>query len=143
MKEVYFIVEGKVQPKQRPRIYRNKNGIHTVTPKKTIEYECKVRSAYIEACENTLFIGAVEIVLNVYVQIPKSTPKKERTSMSLGLIRPTVRNGDVDNMLKSIADALNGIAYKDDSQIVTATVRKFYAEKARAEITLREVENEN
>jgi len=40
---------------------------------------------------------------------------------------------------KAICDALNGIAYKDDSQIVDGRVRKFFCEKngtARTEIEI-------
>ena len=46
---------------------------------------------------------------------------------------------DADNIIKSIADALNGIAYADDSQIVQATVNKWWAEESKAEIIIREV----
>ena len=53
-----------------------------------------------------------------------------------GIIRPT-KKPDADNVLKVVADSLNHIAYKDDSQIVDAYVRKFYCEKPRIEVTIR------
>lgn len=136
MKEAYFIVPGKVQPKQRPRITRNG---HAFTPKETVEYENKVKECYLADNEKLLFSGAVEIVVNVYLQIPKSTPKKKREQMLLGYERPIAHNGDVDNYLKSISDGLNGVAYFDDCQIVQATVNKWYSEEPKAEITIREV----
>ena len=34
------------------------------------------------------------------------------------------QSGDIDNHLKSILDALNGIAFKDDGQVVKATIYK-------------------
>ena len=43
-------------------------------------------------------------------------------------------------LFKAISDALNGLAYEDDSQIVEGVVRKFYSETARAEVTIREVD---
>lgn len=135
-KETYFIVPGKVQPKQRPRITRNG---HAFTPKETVEYENKVKECYLADNEKLLFSGAVEIVVNVYLQIPKSTPKKKREQMLLGYERPIAHNGDVDNYLKSISDGLNGVAYFDDCQIVQATVNKWYSEEPKAEITIREV----
>ena len=46
------------------------------------------------------------------------------------LIRPT-RKPDFDNIGKIICDALNGIAYRDDAQIVDALVRKFYSDTPR------------
>jgi Holliday junction resolvase RusA-like endonuclease len=33
---------------------------------------------------------------------------------------------------------LNGLAYKDDSQIVTATVEKYYSDEPRLEVSIWE-----
>lgn len=144
MKEIYFTVKGKVQPKQRPRVYRNKytGQVHAMTPKKTVEYEEKVRGAYLEECGRTKFEGAVQMIVNVYSRIPSGTSKKNFEKMLRGEIRPTKKNGDVDNLFKAISDSLNGLAYDDDSQIVDAVIHKFYAPFDEAEITIREVTNE-
>lgn len=143
MKKIYFVVDGRVQPKQRPKVFRNKYSgkSHGVTPEKTREYEEQVRGAYIDACDGKpkKFEGAVEMVVNVYVQIPKSAPKKKIDDMITGNIRPIVKNGDVDNLFKAISDALNGLAYEDDSQVVSAKIRKFYAREACAEVTIKEL----
>lgn len=142
MKEVYFIVEGRVQPKQRPKVYRNKytGQVHGVTPRKTVEYEDKVKASYIDA-EGIKFEGAVEMVVNIYAEIPKSVSKKKRAEMLLNE-RPITKTGDVDNLFKAISDALNGLAYDDDSQIVDGYIHKYYSEQARAEITIREAKHE-
>lgn len=79
------------------------------------------------------------MVVNVYMRIPSGTSKKNFNAMVSGEIRPTKKNGDVDNFFKTISDSLNGIAYDDDSQIVEAVIRKFYAPFDKAEITIREV----
>lgn len=63
-----------------------------------------------------------------YLSIPKSVSKKKRTAMLEGLIRPT-KKPDHDNIGKIVCDALNGIAYRDDAQIVDSLVRKFYSDK--------------
>lgn len=142
MKEVYFIVDGRVQPKQRPRVYRNpKTGqAHAVTPRQTVEYENKVKASYIDA-EGIKFEGAVEMVVNIYTEIPKSVSKKKRAEMLLNE-RPITKTGDIDNLFKAISDALNGLAYDDDSQIVDGYIHKYYSEQARAEITIREAKHE-
>lgn len=56
----------------------------------------------------------------------------------LEVYRPAKR-GDLDNTLKVLLDSLNGIAYKDDSQIVEITARRF-DDKAnpRVEVTVSE-----
>jgi Holliday junction resolvase RusA-like endonuclease len=142
MKEVYFIVDGRVQPKQRPRVYRNKytGQAHAITPRQTIEYENKVKASYIDA-EGIKFEGAVEMVVNIYTEIPKSVSKKKRAEMLLNE-RPITKTGDIDNLFKAISDALNGLAYDDDSQIVDGYIHKYYSEQARAEITIREAKHE-
>ena len=141
-KEAYFVIEGRVQPKQRPRVFRNRytGKTQTITPEKTVEYENKVRSAYIAEHGDRKFTGALQMTLNVYVKIPKGTSKKNREKMLIGEILPVTRTGDIDNLVKAVADALNGVAYDDDSQIVEATVRKFYLDEAKAEVTIRRKE---
>ncbi|CZR99694.1 Endodeoxyribonuclease RusA [Clostridioides difficile] len=55
-----------------------------------------------------------------------------------GLIRPS-KKPDLDNIIKSVADSLNGIAYKDDSQIVEVVSKKYYSDKPRVEVILEDI----
>ncbi|CZR99762.1 Endodeoxyribonuclease RusA [Clostridioides difficile] len=55
-----------------------------------------------------------------------------------GLIRPN-KKPDLDNIIKSVADSLNGIAYKDDSQIVEVVSKKYYSDRPRVEVELEDV----
>lgn len=43
---------------------------------------------------------------------------------------------DIDNIAKVILDALNGIAYRDDTQVVSLSCQKQYAEEARVEVEI-------
>ena len=72
-----------------------------------------------------------------YFGIPKSASQKRRTEMLAGSIRPTKRP-DADNILKVVADSLNGLAYHDDAQLVDAQIRKFYSANPRIEVTIQE-----
>ena len=56
--------------------------------------------------------------------------------MVAGDIRPT-KKPDFDNVTKAVCDALNGVAYDDDSQIVDAMARKFYSEQPRIEVIIK------
>ena len=47
----------------------------------------------------------------MYVEIPQSKSKKQKEKMITGEIKPIVKP-DVDNVAKSILDALNGIIYE-------------------------------
>ncbi|MEI3450518.1 MAG: RusA family crossover junction endodeoxyribonuclease [Blautia massiliensis (ex Durand et al. 2017)] len=47
-------------------------------------------------------------------------------------IIPT-KKPDMDNVVKIIADSLNQVAYRDDTQIEDCQCRKFYSETLRVE----------
>ena len=145
MKKVSFVVPGPPVGKGRPRfgVRRSKDGgayVSVRTPDKTVIYENQVKLEYREQTGGFKFPdGAMlEIEIEAYFSIPKSASKKKRAEMLTGDIRPT-KKPDMDNVLKAIADALNGIAYHDDSQIVRAVVDKFYDAAPRAIITISEI----
>lgn len=133
---ISFVVDGEVRPKERPRFTRS--GV-IFTPKRTLDYENKVKSAYLSECPSGMAFPEcpVELRLDVFVGVPKSYSAKKKERM-IEFEFPT-KKPDVDNMLKAIADALNGVAYTDDKQVVLVIVRKFWSLEPRAEITLREV----
>jgi len=79
--------------------------------------------------------GALELRVICYLPIPKSKTKKFKAAAIAGEERPTGKP-DCDNMLKNIEDIMEGIFYRNDSQIVTETVHKFYSGNPRWEITL-------
>ncbi len=135
--QVKFTVNGEPKGKGRPRF--TKSG-HAYTPKDTAEYEALVRAEYMRQCGGVSFDKGVMLGLHVmaYYGIPKSVSKKKRLQMLSGQIRPT-KKPDTDNIVKIIADSLNGVVYYDDAQLVDTTVHKFYAEKPRVEAAITEV----
>lgn len=120
-----FEVPGKPQGKARPRLGRG----HTYTPQKTTEYEMLVRNAYLKA-GGKLVNGPVEVHVVALFEPPKSVSKKERQAMLRGEI-PYTKRPDKDNIDKVIFDALNGVAYPDDSYIVGGSSYKYYAESEK------------
>ena len=64
--------------------------------------------------------------------------QKNKELMKKQLLRPT-KKPDMDNVVKIIADSLNQIAYRDDTQIVDCQCRKFYSDNPRVEVTIKEV----
>jgi len=131
-----FVIYGQPVAKGRPRL--GKWG--TYTPPKTIEYENLVKLSYIEKFRNEpLLENQLKISIKFYFQIPKSVSKKKKQAMLEGKIMHDKRP-DLDNCIKSITDALNGIAYKDDNQIVQIHACKFYSEEPRTEVCIEELE---
>lgn len=108
-----FKVMGQPVPKSRPRF--TKNG-HAYTPKSTADYEKDVCTAYQTTANGYTFTDKpLSIHIIAHLKRAKSNKKEFATS------RP-----DIDNIVKSILDGLNGTAFKDDSQIVNINARKLY-----------------
>ena len=118
-------IPGKIQGKGRPRFY----GHHAVTPENTVNYEAKIAEAYkasIKSGEDTYHEGPVHIFIVVDFAIPESYSKKKKSQCCLGVLLPT-KKPDIDNVAKVVLDALNGVAYKDDTQVVSLQVVKSWA----------------
>lgn len=81
------------------------------------------------------------MVVCAYYKIQKNISKKERADKLSGRIRPT-KKPDADNILKIIADSLNGLAYHDDAQIVYAKVEKYYSDEPRVSVRIEELQEE-
>jgi len=130
-----FTVPGKPQGKGRPR--NNPSGGKPYTPDKTRDYEDRVKWLYRQAHPNISFGDdeALNMHIVAYCSITARTGKSERANMLSGDIKPTGRP-DGDNILKIVADSLNGMAYKDDAQITTASVVKIYSDNPRVEVSL-------
>lgn len=137
--EVRFTILGEPKGKGRPRFCRNTG--HAITPKDTVNYETLVHMEYIEQCQEVRFPddAMLDMRIKAFYSIPKSKSKKVKALMLDGTIRPT-KKPDMDNVVKIIADALNQVAYRDDTQIVDCQCRKFYSENPRVEVSIRTVE---
>ena len=126
-----FEVIGKVQGKARARTFYNaKLGrSQSVTPENTVLYENLIKLSFQQAEDKETFFDGepVAVCIEAYHKIPKSTPKKKAEEMKRGLIFPT-KKPDVDNIAKVICDALNGVAWHDDTQVVSLEVNKFYTD---------------
>lgn len=136
---INFTVMGEPKGKGRPRFCRNTG--HAITPKDTVNYETLVKMEYTQACGEQMFPGdaMLDMRIKAYYSIPKSASKKRHAAMLSGDIRPT-KKPDMDNVIKIIADSLNKIAYRDDTQIVDCQVRKFYSEKPRVEVMIQTID---
>lgn len=134
--KIKLTIPGKPLGKQRPRVMRNG---HTYTPDKTVNYETLVKQLYIEKYFQKQLSGPIKATITAYMPIPKSESKVRKGKMREGKIRPT-KKPDWDNIGKIITDALNGLAYDDDKQIVDARVIKLYGDQPRVEVELEEIE---
>ena len=131
---IIFSVEGDPVGKQRPRF--TKTG-RTYTPKKTSDYESKISSAALSAmCPQLPLETPVAVYIYINHAIPVSYSKKRKEACLNRLERP--KKPDLDNVAKAYLDAMNGIVYKDDVQVVSLHVTKRYDTIASVHVCVRE-----
>lgn len=115
-----FTLWGEPKPKERPR--HSKRG-HSYTPKATMQAQTTVMDAFEFA--NPLFI-----------------PTKANVGVKFDFYRRTFITADLDNLIKLVGDALNGVAYLDDSQVTKIDAERFDGQGTQArtvvQISLRE-----
>ncbi len=138
--EIKFEVPGEPKGKGRPRFSKVGNYVKARTPQDTVVYENFVKLQYQEQTKNRRFPddAILDMRIIAYYSIPKSASKKKREQMLAGMLRPS-KKPDMDNVVKVIADSLNGIAYRDDTQIVDCQVRKFYSDTPKVMVQIREI----
>lgn len=136
MNYIIFTVPGVPQGKGRPRVTRN----GTFTPKKTRDYEKKVRDCYI-AQGGQMFPDDTPLFANITAifPIPSSLSKKRRALFNG---KRHCKKPDADNVAKAILDALNGVAYRDDSAVSSLLVYKSYGDDARVTVSIKAVTSE-
>ena len=131
-------IPGKAQAKQRARTFYNKavGHISTWTPDATTNYETYVKMLYAQK-GLPMFDCPVSLQVDIFMAVPVSESKKKRELKLLNQILPT-KKPDIDNIVKSIKDALNKVAWKDDSYVVDLIAKKRYAENDSVTITIKE-----
>lgn len=134
-----FCIHGEPQGKGRPRFSTVCGHVKPRTPDETVLYENLVKTEYRQQSGVRFPDDAMlDVRIFAYYSIPKSVSKKKRQAMLDKRIRPT-KKPDFDNIGKVICDSLNGIAYRDDAQVVDSMVRKFYGETPKVVVTIEEI----
>ena len=134
---VKFEIPGKPTGKGRPQFTRNGH-VHAYTPDATESYENLVKLYYKINTHGAKLNGEIKASIVAVFPVPKSDSKKKRAQKLEGTIRPTVKP-DCDNIAKIVLDALNHIAYDDDSQVVSLELQKIYGEEPKTIVTLEEL----
>lgn len=134
MTERIIVIPGKVAAKGRPRFTR---AGHTYTPEKTVAYEDLVKLTYMGKYGQDKMDGPLSALVIHCMTPPKSASKKDTAKMLAGEIAPT-KKPDLDNVAKTALDALNGIAYSDDSQVCELNVSRVYFKCDCLIVTLKE-----
>ena len=78
----------------------------------------------------------LKLTIEFKFKIPKSYSKHKREQALAGVILP---RQDIDNLTKSVLDALNTVAYADDKTIKEIHAWKRYAEEDEIIVTIEEL----
>lgn len=131
-----FEVPGKIVGKGRPRLNTYTGNVYT--PTKTKDYESLVQQYFLlKYPKFKPFEGRVKVEINALFEVPKSTKKTEKELMLQNKINPT-KKPDIDNIVKIVLDAMNGVAFKDDIQITKLDVEKAYASEEIIKVKISE-----
>lgn len=132
---IEITVFGPPIPKGRPRLSTIGGHARAFTPTKTRRYEDLIRLEAGRVMEGRDQLqGPTSVRIRAFMPMPQALAKHKSKgpAAEAGEIRP-VTKPDVDNVCKVI-DALNGIVWPDDNQVVELTVEKFYSVRPRLEL---------
>lgn len=139
---IKFTYHGEAVGKGRPRYAKRGDYVHTYTPKRTKDFEDALRFEFMAGnCEAMPVYDKdtpLQATVLVGVGIPKSYSKKKQALCRDRFVAPN-KKPDIDNILKSVMDSLNGYAFADDSQVVRIMAEKVYAEEPFVEVTIDEL----
>lgn len=136
---VSFKALVKPVPKGRPRFACMGKHVRTYTPTTTAEFEQKIRIAA-RSSINPMpkFDGPLSVSIVFGMPVPKSWPRKAREDALRGVLMPKARP-DIDNLEKAVLDALNGLLWVDDAQVVRKIGEKRYVEEPFVEVSVEEI----
>lgn len=140
MMQIHFQVEGNPKGKGRPRFSRVGNFTKVYTDKQTLTYEAMIATFAKQAMGATEPLKTpVSVFLYVRLPVPQSYPKKRREACLSGLERPC-KKPDIDNIAKTYLDAMNGIIFVDDTQVIDLHVKKLYSVVAGVDVMVMETQ---
>jgi Holliday junction resolvase RusA-like endonuclease len=127
LRRVRFEVAGQPVPKARPRVVTKGKRRFAYTPKKVRDWEGLVTEEARRHFERP-FDWPVVVSMIFYIERPRSRRLDFWVSTT----------PDLDNLEKSVLDALNGVAYTDDRLVVAKSSSKRYVQggEPRVEVTV-------
>lgn len=132
---ITFTVPGPLRGKGRPRFGNGR----AFTDSKTMTAEAFVRFCATLACPLVPIDGPVALDICITRAVPRSWPKWKRQAALQGDIHATGKP-DLDNVVKLVGDALNGIIWRDDSQITSVSCSRHFGAVEQSIISVRALE---
>ena len=115
--------------------YKDEAAQRYLSYKQAIQWQVAVQNK-----EEKIFENPVKVYVVFFMPIPKSwsKPKRERHAFKPHNVKP-----DIDNVLKGLFDALNGLVWKDDNLVAEVTALKIYTPfKEGIRVRVKELDKE-
>lgn len=133
---VQFHLTGQPQGKGRARAFVRGGHVAHYTPEKTRSYESMIRGAAMDAMgDREPMDMAVTVKLRAVFGIPASYSKAKRAAALSGALWPA-KKPDLDNITKAWLDGMNGVVFRDDSQVVREEYSKVYGPVAMVVVSV-------
>ena len=134
---ISFTIPGVPVAKGRPKFKRIGSRIMTYTPAKTHKAEEFVKACFEEKFGNSIktpINGAICLTVEFFMQIPTSLSKKKKAMLEM--LYHTKRP-DIDNLIKTVQDGLNGVAWTDDSCVCCVNATKVYSSNPCTKVEIK------
>ena len=118
-------IDPPIVGKGRPRM--NRRG-QIYTPQRTKDFEERVAQLALISLHAENRIGPTQLPVLVFGTILHPRPKSMKKSSGGWVAKGGSHYPDIDNVIKSTLDGLNGVAFVDDSQVCGLRFTRCYAE---------------
>lgn len=136
--QLFFTFEIEPTPQLRPRVSSRGGYVRVYDPPKVKNFKRVLRSLADDQYSRPPLIGPLSVSLTFYRPVQKSISQSERERRLSNRSKPVVKP-DTDNYIKATLDALNGVLWHDDSQIVKISGEKRYGETGKIIISVKPV----
>lgn len=138
-----IFIAGKPKGKGRPRLTTLGGHAHAYTPKTTADYEKEILDSFTKKYGDFRYSpdDYLKMTVTASMPIPSKFNKKEKQQAKDLIIRPATRTSDIDNIIKSAMDGLQGdnSPIPDDKQIVEISATKIYSDTPGLAIKIEKI----
>jgi len=134
-----FTVRGNPVPQPRARVTARGKFAHAYTPKAHPVHDYRKAIAVGAAAFPAMCGGLSEQPISVTIKLTFERPPSHLNKSGIKASAPRLPKPDVDNVAKAVLDAINGVAWHDDSQVAELIVRKSYGTAGATEVTIAEL----
>ena len=136
--QLFFTFDIEPTPQLRPRVSSRGGYVKVYDPPKVKQFKNLLCSLTVDQYARPPLLGPLSVSLTFYRPVQKSISQSERERRLSNRSKPVVKP-DVDNYIKSTLDALNGVLWHDDGQIVKIIGEKRYSDHPKITVSVKPV----